>query len=176
MLLLKYYSTITWLLPSCKLLQIQYMLTAQTLLVKSNLHAVKHSYWCKWMGGQTQNKHTVRENGRQSKHGYHDTCAPHSMPLCCHSLTYLFVKGEVLLSNLALPLPVMPHSTDFDSICLCGSILNIFSDVWMQMWLINLQMMSTDDGTHRVTGNMTEWATSPFLNHDWLAIWACLGI
>lgn len=32
-----------------------------------------------------------------------------------HSLTYLFEKGEMLLSKLALALPVMPHSTD----CVC---------------------------------------------------------
>lgn len=84
------------------------------------------------MNGRT-NTNTVREKGSQSKHGGHKTCAPQSMPLCCHSLTYLLEKGETLLSKLALALPVMPHSraqtvTETEYVCLpqSGLFLEMF--------------------------------------------------
>lgn len=62
-----------------------------------------------------------REKGRQSKHGGHDTFAPHSMPPCCHSRTYLTGKGETLLCNLAFTFT----STDVSPNCLCSEFFSV---------------------------------------------------
>lgn len=71
------------------------------------------------MGGH-RHKHAVKEKGSQSKRGGHDTCAPHNMPLCCHSLTYLFAKGGDATQKLC------SNFTSHDSIYLSDSIWKVY--------------------------------------------------